>query len=82
MTACNMDCDANRHLRVVHLRQLYNEPFVSLAIILHEGVAVCVQNGRALLGFFVACHNFGPVLGQGKIVPVFLCAIGFFHPLS
>ncbi len=29
-----------------HLGQLNNEPFISLAFILHEGVAVSVQNGR------------------------------------
>ena len=69
---------AQTTLGAAHLRQLHNEPLVSLAVILHEGVTVCVQNGGALLGLSVAGHDLGPIFGQGKVVPVFLCAVCLF----
>lgn len=54
------------------LRELDDEPLVSFTLILHEGVAVCVQYGRCFLGLLVTGNDLGPIFGQRKVVPFLL----------
>lgn len=60
------------HVYLGDLAELDDNPFVRLALILQEGVAVAVQNRLWLARLLVGGHYFGAILGQRKVVALLL----------